>query len=111
MDFTSFAVALGLFSTITYGLVDRIKSVFPALTSAQLAGASLVIGLAVPFPVAYSTFGHTVDIGGISLDNVNGWGLLVLGLLGSAGATATHRILGTKDGGAIANIGANQDPQ
>lgn len=116
LDLAPLTAALALFSLVTYGIVDRLKAAFPKLTATHLVLLSIVIGIAVPFLVAYSTFGHDVTVGSRNLNDLNAPALVVLGLLGLGGASILNQTLGSGGSngtkGAISDIGENQrDPQ
>lgn len=112
MDFTALATAIGLFSALAYGVVDRVKAAVPSLTTMQVVLISTVVCLGSPFVVAYSTFGNDVVLGTRHLNDVNGMGLLVLGLLAAFGSSVFHQAIGSGgssgSGGAVSNIGQNQ---
>lgn len=99
MDFTDAALLIALVFAVTT-MVDK---AVPALTGWKLQLSAFVIGVAATFLTAYSSYASTVKVGGKSLDNVNGAGLLVIGLMIAGGATLADRTFK-----AVSNIGQNQ---
>jgi len=112
MDFPSLATVIATLSVITYGVVDRVKAAVPRLNTWQVTLVSAVVGLVMPFLVAYSSFGPQVAVGDTTLDLITGWGLLVLGLLGLGGSSVLNQTVGSGGSngthGAVGNIGVNE---
>lgn len=114
MDLSTFAAALAFFSVLTFGVVDRVKAARPTLTATQVVLISVVVALAIPFVVAYSTFGNDIAVGSRQLNDLNVAALVVLGLLGAGGSSVIHQVVGSGgskgSGGAVSSIGENQPP-
>lgn len=100
MDFTQAALLIGAVLAITK-LVDDVAGTDNEKRTTAL---HLIVGVAITFLVAYSTYGSTQSIGNVALSNVNVPGLVLIGLMVGGGATVTR--LGFK---AVSNIGQNQD--
>lgn len=99
MDFTNAALLIGAVFAIT----ELVKRAVPALSGWALQLVPLAVAVAVTFLVAYSTYAHSVSVNGITLDNVNVAGLILIGLLIGGGSTVLHQTLG-----AVKNVGENQ---
>jgi hypothetical protein len=102
MDFQSAALLVTAVFTIT----QLIKRLLPTLSPAWTQLTVLLVGVAVTFLDAYSTYGSSQTVNGVALNNVNVAGLILIGLLIGGGATAFHTVFGTA--GAVANIGFNR---
>ncbi len=99
MDFSQ----AGLLIAAVFAVTKLIDKAVPQVTGALLQLVALVVGVAMTFLVAYSTYADGVTVGGKTLDNVNGAGLVLIGLLIAGGATVVDQ--GIK---AVTNIGDNQ---
>lgn len=101
MDFTDAALLI----SAVFALTTIADKAIAQLTSWKLQIVNELIGVAVTFLVAYSTYANTVSVGGIKLDKVNTAGLVLIGLMIAGGATIADRTFS-----AIKNVGENQDP-
>lgn len=99
MDFTQAALLIA----VVFAVTTAFDKAVPALTGWKLQLSAFVIGIATTFLVAYSSYASTVSVGGKSLDQVNGAGLIVIGLMIAGGATVVDRTFK-----AVSNVGQNQ---
>lgn len=102
MDFGNAA----LLSLVVFVLVEVFKEVAPDRVLAFRGStilAALALGIGSAFVVAETAWGNDNVVGGKPLDTLNGWSLLVVGILLGAGAVGIHKVLG-----AVKSIGENQ---
>lgn len=102
MDFTDAALLIAAVFAVT----ELYKRIYPASPPVITQAAVFVLGIAMSFLVAYSSYANTVKVGGLTLDKVNGPALLLIGILIGGGATLAHKGLQ-----AVSNVGENQNPQ
>lgn len=101
MDFTQAALLIAAVFAVT----QLFKQLVPQAVPWMVQAAAIVIGIAMTFLVAYSTYAKSVTVGDVTLDKVNTAGLILIGLLISGGATLAHQV-GVK---ALSNVGQNHD--
>lgn len=93
-----------LLSAAVFAVTAAVDKAVPLLVGWKLQVSAFVIGIAMTFLVAYSSYGDTVTVGGKQLSDVNVAGLFLIGLLIAGGATALDRTYT-----AVSNVGQNQD--
>lgn len=110
MDFAPLVVALAL----VWKVVDFVKHVRVRDIDAVVAQASVwVAGVIVTFLLAATDFASGVDIGDRSLDGLNAWSLVLLGLsIGSTGSVAYDfkRAFDNSDSAAMPSLVSGQVP-
>lgn len=101
MDFSQ----AGLLIAAVFAVTKGIDKAIPKLTGAPLQLVAFLVGIAMTFLVAYSTYADGVTVGGKTLDVVNTAGLILIGLLVAGGATVVDQLFKS-----VTNIGENQPP-